>query len=85
MFLTIILFIFLGRYFSNFSLVIQALAFVLIALSLYFNESKKVRSLFFAKCRGLISFIKKSGEISILENNFESLIFFFLKKIFSLI
>ena len=85
MFLTIILFIFLGRNFSNFSLVMQALAFVLIALCLYFKESKKVKSFVFAKCKGLMSFIKKSTETSIFENNFESLIFFFLKKIFSFI
>ena len=61
----------------------QAPASVLIALCLYFNESKKVRSFFFAKCKGLISFIKKSEEISIFENNFESLIFFSKKNIFS--
>ena len=48
-----------GKIFSNFKSVIHNEALVLEALSLYFKESKKVTSFFFAECSGLTELMMK--------------------------
>ena len=58
------------------------IALVFLISSLYFSESKKVISFFFAFNKGLIESIIKSSLNVCFKNILDSLIFFFLKKIF---